>query len=99
MTPDILAVLGILLVAVILLVTEKIPLEVTALLVLGGVALTGLVRPVEARQRAAWQRAHKLWRAVRSHWLNTNGHAWRSCKVGKDRFRDTTRHVLQLAHA
>jgi di/tricarboxylate transporter len=48
MTPDITLVLGILSVAMVLLVTEKIPMEVTALLVLGVVALTNLVSPVEA---------------------------------------------------
>lgn len=48
MTPDIILVLGILFAAMVLLVTEKIPMEVTALLVLGVVALTELVSPVEA---------------------------------------------------
>ena len=48
MTPDIMLVLGILFVATVLLITEKIPMEVTALLVLGTVALTNLVRPLEA---------------------------------------------------
>jgi di/tricarboxylate transporter len=47
-TPEIIVVLAILAAAVILLVTEWIPMEVTALLVLGAVALTGLVRPSEA---------------------------------------------------
>ena len=48
MTPDIALVLFILAVAVVLLITEWIPMEVTALLALGSVALTGLVKPVEA---------------------------------------------------
>jgi di/tricarboxylate transporter len=48
MTPEILLVLTILLVAVVFLVTEWIPMEVTALLVLGITALTGLLSPVEA---------------------------------------------------
>ena len=48
MTPEIMLVLSILLVAVILLITEWIPMEVTALLSLGAVALTGLVTPAEA---------------------------------------------------
>jgi di/tricarboxylate transporter len=47
-TPEIAMVLAILAAAVILLVTEWVPMEVTALLVLGTVALTGLVRPSEA---------------------------------------------------
>ena len=48
MTPEITLVLFILAAAVILLVSEWIPMEVTALLALGSVALTGLVRPAEA---------------------------------------------------
>ncbi len=48
MTPDILLVFSILAVSVLFLVTEWIPMEVTALLCLGAVALTGLVSPVEA---------------------------------------------------
>ena len=48
MTPDIAIVLSILAVAVVFLVTEWIPMEVTALLSLGAVALLGLVSPVEA---------------------------------------------------
>jgi di/tricarboxylate transporter len=48
MTTDILTVLAILSTAVVFLVTEWIPMEVTALLVLGAVALTGLVEPAEA---------------------------------------------------
>lgn len=48
MNPEIILVLGILLVAVVLLVTEWIPMEVTALLTLGAVALTGLVAPAKA---------------------------------------------------
>jgi len=47
-TPDIALVLFILAVSVVLLITEWIPMEVTALLALGSVALTGLVKPVEA---------------------------------------------------
>jgi di/tricarboxylate transporter len=47
-TPDIAIVLSILAVAVVFLVTEWIPMEVTALLSLGAVALMGLVRPMEA---------------------------------------------------
>lgn len=48
MTPEILLVLGILAAAVVLLITEWIPVEVTALLALGVVAVTGLVKPAEA---------------------------------------------------
>jgi di/tricarboxylate transporter len=47
-TPDIVLVLSILVVAIVFLISEWIPMEVTALLVLGTVALTGLVSPVEA---------------------------------------------------
>jgi len=47
-TPEIALVLCILAVAVVFLITEWIPMEVTALLSLGTVALTGLVTPVEA---------------------------------------------------
>ena len=48
MTPDIALIISILAVAVVFLITEWIPMEVTALLSLGAVALTGLVSPVEA---------------------------------------------------
>ncbi len=48
MTFEIALVLSILAVSIIFLVTEWIPMEVTALLVLGIVALTGLVTPVES---------------------------------------------------
>jgi di/tricarboxylate transporter len=48
MTPDVVLVLSILAASVLLLVTEWIPMEVTALLSLGAVALTGLVSPVQA---------------------------------------------------
>jgi di/tricarboxylate transporter len=48
MTPEIILALSILIVAVIFLITEWIPMEVTALLSLGAVALTGLVTPAEA---------------------------------------------------
>ncbi len=48
MTPDVVLVLSILAVSVLFLVTEWIPMEVTALLSLGAVALTGLVSPVQA---------------------------------------------------
>lgn len=48
MTPEIFLVLSILLVSVVFLVTEWIPMEVTALLVLGITALTGLLTPVES---------------------------------------------------
>ena len=48
MTPDIVLVLCILATAVVLLITEWIPMEVTALLSLGVVALVGLVSPAEA---------------------------------------------------
>jgi len=48
LTPDIAIVFTILAVAVVFLVTEWIPMEVTALLSLGAVALLGLVSPVEA---------------------------------------------------
>ncbi len=48
MTPDIVLVLFILTAAVVFLITEWIPMEVTALLSLGAVALVGLVSPAEA---------------------------------------------------
>jgi len=48
MTPEIILALSILIVAVIFLITEWIPMEVTALLSLGAVTLTGLVTPGEA---------------------------------------------------
>ena len=48
MTPDVVLVFSILAVSVLFLVTEWIPMEVTALLSLGAVALTGRVSPVEA---------------------------------------------------
>ncbi len=48
MTPEIILVFAILAISVLFLVTEWIPMEVTALLVLGTVALTGLVSPTEA---------------------------------------------------
>jgi di/tricarboxylate transporter len=48
MTPEILLVLAILAAAVVLLITEWIPMEVTALLALGVVAVTGVVKPAEA---------------------------------------------------
>ena len=48
MTPEILLVLSILVVSVIFLITEWIPMEVTALLSLGAVTLTGLVTPTQA---------------------------------------------------
>jgi di/tricarboxylate transporter len=48
MTPDVILILSILTIAVVLLISEWIPMEVTALLSLGAVALTGLVSPVEA---------------------------------------------------
>jgi len=47
-TPDIALVLSILAVAIVFLIAEWIPLEVTALLSLGAVALTDLVSPAEA---------------------------------------------------
>jgi len=48
LTADIAIILSILAVAVVFLITEWIPMEVTALLSLGAVALLGLVSPVEA---------------------------------------------------
>jgi di/tricarboxylate transporter len=48
MTPDIMLVFGILGISVFLLVTEWIPMEVVALLVLGVTAITGLVEPADA---------------------------------------------------
>ncbi len=48
MTPEIVLVLSILAVAIVFLISEWLPMEVTALLALGAVALTGLVSPVEA---------------------------------------------------
>ncbi|WP_028585579.1 SLC13 family permease [Desulfogranum mediterraneum] len=48
MTPEITMVFSILAVVLLVLITEWMPLEVLALLVLGALALTGLVSPVEA---------------------------------------------------
>ncbi|MFO8111969.1 MAG: SLC13 family permease [Desulfosalsimonadaceae bacterium] len=48
MSPDILLVFSILIVSAAFLITGWIPMEVTGLLVLGAVALTGLLPPVEA---------------------------------------------------
>jgi len=48
MTPEILLVFGILIVVIGVLVTEVMPLEVLAMLVLGVLAVTGLVSPTEA---------------------------------------------------
>ena len=48
MTPDIALIFSVLAVAVLFLITEWIPMEVTALLSLGVVALTGLVSPAAA---------------------------------------------------
>ncbi len=48
MTPEIVLVLAILAVVILILITEWMPLEVLALLVLGILALTGLVSPIEA---------------------------------------------------
>jgi len=47
-TPQVVLVLSILLIAMVILVTERMPMEVVALLVLGTVAITGLVSPAEA---------------------------------------------------
>jgi len=47
-TPDVVLVFSILAVSVLFLITEWIPMEVTALLSLGAVAVTGLVSPVQA---------------------------------------------------
>jgi di/tricarboxylate transporter len=47
-TPEIVLVLSLLAAAIILLISEWIPMEVTALLALGAVALTGLVTPAQA---------------------------------------------------
>ncbi|MDH3255353.1 MAG: SLC13 family permease, partial [Acidobacteriota bacterium] len=48
MTPEIITVLGVLLVAVILFVTEKLRVDIVALLMLVTLAVTGLVEPKEA---------------------------------------------------
>ena len=48
MTPEMIMVFSILITAVILLITEWIPMEVVALMVLGTTAVTGLVTPAEA---------------------------------------------------
>ena len=48
MTPEIALVLSILAGSIILLVTERVPMEVVALLVLGSLPLCGLIRPSEA---------------------------------------------------
>ena len=48
MTPDIALLFAILSISVVLLVTEWIPMEVTALLAMGGVAIGGLISPVDA---------------------------------------------------
>jgi len=47
-TPDIALLFAILSISVVLLVTEWIPMEVTALLAMGGVAIGGLISPVDA---------------------------------------------------
>lgn len=48
MTPEITSVLAILVLAVVLLVTEWLPMEVTALMVMGALAITGMIAPLEA---------------------------------------------------
>ncbi len=48
MTPQIIMVLSLLSVAAFLLVTEWVPMEVVAMLVMGSVVLTGLVEPLNA---------------------------------------------------
>jgi len=48
MTPQIALVLGILLVAVVLFLTERLRVDLVALLALSALALTGLVTPAEA---------------------------------------------------
>ena len=48
MSPEIITILGILAAVIVLLVTEWMPLEVLALLVLGVLAVTGIVSPAEA---------------------------------------------------
>ena len=48
MSPDIITVLAILVVVIILLISDKIPLEVLAMLVMGSVAVTGVVSYKEA---------------------------------------------------
>ena len=48
MTPEIAAVLAITLLAVVLFITEKMRVDVVALVVLVALALTGLVTPAEA---------------------------------------------------
>jgi len=60
-TPEIALVLTLLAAAVIFLITEWIPMEVTALLSLGAVALTGLVTPVEALAGFSNQAVVTIW--------------------------------------
>lgn len=48
MTPQIAAVLGTIVLVVVLFITERLPMEVVALLVLVGLALSGLITPAEA---------------------------------------------------
>jgi di/tricarboxylate transporter len=48
MTPEILTVLAVLVAVIVLLITDRIPLEVLAMLVMGGLAVTGVVSPKEA---------------------------------------------------
>jgi len=48
MTPDIAIVLTILILAIILFITEWVPMDVVALMVLGSLALTGIINPGEA---------------------------------------------------
>ena len=48
MTPQILIVLSILVLAIILFITEKIRVDIVALIVLVSLTLTGLISPVEA---------------------------------------------------
>ncbi|MCL7452017.1 MAG: SLC13 family permease [Anaerolineae bacterium] len=48
MTPEIAVVLGTIVVAIMLFITERLPMELVALLVLVGLAVSGLLTPAEA---------------------------------------------------
>lgn len=61
MTPDIILVLSLLSAAVLLLVTEWVPMEVVALLALGACAITGLVTPTEALAGASNPAVITVW--------------------------------------
>ena len=77
MTPDIALTLFILATAVVLLITEWIPMEVVALLVLGALAVFGLVTPPQGLGGGSSDAV----RSVRSCWRWSKTIAKRSRKV------------------